>query len=111
MSGFRVLTVTIFCSLLVYTVIVAGNHGLNLLPVFLGDIAKLEWPGQFNFDFLFMLTFSALWVSWRHRFSGTGLALGLLAFFGGSLFLSAYLFIESLRANGDPKCLVLGQNA
>jgi hypothetical protein len=111
MLGFRVLTVVVFSSLLAYTAIVAVNHGLNLLPIFFGDMAKLEWPGQFNLDFMFMLTFSALWVSWRHRFSGPGLALGLLALFGGALFLSAYLFIESLRANGDPKRLVLGQNA
>lgn len=108
---FRTLTVIIFAALLVYTAMVASSHGLNLLPVFFGDMAKLGWPGQFNLDFMFMLAFSALWVSWRHRFSGAGLALGLLAFFGGALFLSAYLFIESLRAKGDARHLVLGSNA
>jgi hypothetical protein len=110
MFAFRILTVAVFAALLVYTSIVVANHGPNLLPVFFGDMAKFEWPGQFNFDFMFMLTFSALWVSWRHRFSGAGLALGLLAFFGGALFLSAYLFVESLRTGGDAKRLVLGQN-
>ncbi len=110
MLGFRVLTLVVFGLLLAYTAVVAANHGLNLLPVFFGDMAKVDWPGQFNLDFMFMLTFSALWVSWRHRFSGAGMALGLLAFFGGALFLSAYLFVESLRVGGDMKRLVLGQN-
>lgn len=108
---FRALTVFIFAALTIYTAIVASDHGLNLLPIFFGDMAKLEWPGQFNLDFMFMLTFSAVWVSWRHRFSGAGLALGLLAFFGGALFLSAYLFVESLRVKGDSRRLVLGSNA
>ena len=111
MFAFRVLVAGIFVALLTYTALVARNHGLNLLPVFFGDMARMEWPGQFNFDFMFMLTLSSLWVSWRHRFSVSGLALGLLAFFGGALFLSSYLFIESLRANGDPRLLLLGKNS
>jgi hypothetical protein len=54
-----------------------------------------SWFGQFNLDFMFMLSLSALWVSWRHRFSATGLALGVVAFLGGILFLTVYLLIES----------------
>ncbi|WP_020559476.1 hypothetical protein [Thiofilum flexile] len=110
MLFFRLLTIAIFLALFIYTSIVITNHGLNLLPIFFGDMAKLEWPGQFNLDFMFMFAFSALWVSWRHRFSGSGLALGVLAFFGGALFLSAYLLIQSIRVGGDTKKLLLGDN-
>ncbi|QLP98847.1 MAG: hypothetical protein HZY79_11815 [Rhodoblastus sp.] len=97
-----------FIALLIYTAQVIAHHGWDLLPTFFGDIARMGWPGQFNFDFMCMLSLSALWVAWRHRFSGAGMALGLLALVGGSLFLSAYLLIESLRAKGDTHVLLLG---
>jgi hypothetical protein len=66
-------------------------------------------PGQFNLDFMGMLTLSALWVAWRHRFSKAGLGLGALAFFGGSLFLSIYLLVVSRQSGGDMKELLLGK--
>lgn len=34
--------------------------------------------------------------------------LGLVAFFGGALFLSAYLFVQSYRVNGSINALLLG---
>jgi hypothetical protein len=109
MGPFRVLLVAIFAGILGYTAIIAGNHGFGLLEVFFSDIAKMGWPGQFNVDFMSLLTLSALWVAWRHHFSAIGIALALLAFFGGGLFLSAYLFLASLSANGDRKELLLGK--
>jgi hypothetical protein len=57
-----------------------------------------------------MLSLSGLWISWRHKFSGIGIILGIIAFFGGALFLSAYLFVESFRVRGDMKALMLGQD-
>lgn len=108
MAGFRVLLVAIFVTLLAYTGIVIANHGWDLFSIFFGDMAKMEWPGQFNLDFTFMLTLSALWVAWRNAFSALGLALGLFALFGGALFLSAYLLVLSLQTNGDVRMLLLG---
>ena len=108
MTFLRILLVTIFATITAYTSVVAANHGLNLLPVFFGDMAKLGWPGQFNLDFMCMLTLSGLWVAWRHRFGILGTALGLTAVFGGALFLSVYLLIESYRCGGDVRSLLLG---
>lgn len=109
MMLFRLLLLLIFAAVAVYTGIVVSQHGANLLPVFFGDMAKLAWPGQFNLDFMCMLALSGLWVAWRHRFGAEGIALGLLAFFGGALVLSVYLFVESVRAQGDVRALLLGQ--
>jgi len=64
-----------------YTSVVVARHGLGLLPIFFGDMATMTWPGQFNLDFLSLLTLSGLWVAWRHRYSAAGLVLGLLALF------------------------------
>lgn len=106
----RVVLSLILLTLSSYTGVVAWNHGFGLLPIFLGDMARMAWPGQFNLDFMCMLALSGLWVSWRHRFSGPGLLLGVVAFFGGSLFLSVYLLVESFRASGDLPSLLLGRN-
>ena len=109
-AAFRVLLAAIFVAIATYTLVVISDHGINLLSVFFGDMAKMAWPGQFNLDFMCMLILSGLWVSWRHQFSAAGIVLGLLAFLGGALFLSAYLLVESFRTGGDDKALLLGSS-
>ena len=108
MAAFRALLALVFTILVVVTAITIANHGPNLFPVFFGDIAELTWRGQFNVDFACFLVFSALWLMWRHEFSGAGLVLGVFGFFGGALFLSAYLFVMSRRVDDDVAALLLG---
>ncbi len=110
MNLFRVLLIVMFTAVAFYTAVTIANHGPNLLPVFFGDIAKVAWPGQFDLDFMSMLALSAIWVAWRHKFSAAGLGLAVLAFFGGTGFLTAYLLIVSLRANGSMSEILLGQS-
>lgn len=93
----RALCIIIFAALALYTAPVLQAEP-NLFPAFFGAIAGGGWQGQFNLDFLFMLTLSGLWVAWRHRFTPAGLGLGLLAFLGGAMFLSVYLFWLSVRS-------------
>jgi len=62
MAAFRALLVAMLVVLAAYTAVVISNHGWDLLSVFFGDMATMAWPGQFNLDFLFMLTLSAIWV-------------------------------------------------
>ncbi|MCW8873327.1 MAG: hypothetical protein OQK01_12000 [Xanthomonadales bacterium] len=109
MGAFRILLLLLFACILGYTAIVIAHHGIGLLGVFFGDIAAMGWPGQFNVDFMSFLTLSALWLSWRHHFSPLGIVLGMMGFFGGGLFLSAYLFLASFSAGGDMKVLLLGK--
>src|SRR3546814_1654091 len=52
MGSFRTLLVILWLALAAYTAVVISRHGLGLLPIFFGDMAKLGWPGQFNLDFL-----------------------------------------------------------
>ena len=110
MLGFRIFMRLIFVALLIYTSITISNHGWNLVPIFFGDMFAMTWPGQFNFDFFGFLLLSGLWVSWRHQFSAAGLLLGVIAVFGGMMFLSLYLFVESSRSNGDVRELLLGKS-
>lgn len=90
MTGFRVFLSAVFLAILGYTLVTISNHGLGLVQVFFGDMAKMAWPGQFNFDFMSFVLLSGLWVAWRNAFSVKGMILALIAFFGGMLFLSAF---------------------
>src|SRR5512137_2896572 len=73
-TAFRILLVILWTIIVVYTGIVISNHGWGLLEIFFRDMAAIGWPGQFNLDFTSLLALSALWVAWRHRFSGGGVA-------------------------------------
>jgi len=109
MISFRLFLVAVWLLIASYTAVVIANHGLNLLPVFFGDMTKLGLPGQFNLDFMCMLLLSGLWVAWRHQFSAAGLALGVLAVLGGAFFLSTYLLIVSYQLQGGMPELLLGK--
>lgn len=105
---FRLLLIAMLSVLAVYTTVVMANHGPNLIPIFFADIGEMGWPGQFNMDFMGFLILSALWTAWRHRFTAMGLALSIVAFFGGMMFLTVYLFVTSIMVRGDVRALLLG---
>jgi hypothetical protein len=100
-----------FVSIGIYTALTISTHGVNLLPVFFGDMKAMAWPGQFNFDFMWFLALSALWTAWRNKFSLAGLGLAVFAFFGGMLFLSAYLLLLSRATKGDIIRVMIGDRA
>jgi len=108
MNGLRLFLVAVLLVLGGYTLVVGSRHGWDLLPIFFGDIAALTWNGQFNMDFLGFLLLSGLWVAWRHHFSAAGTGLGLVAVFGGMLFLATYLLVALAQVKGDTAALLLG---
>ncbi|WP_306251403.1 hypothetical protein [Parvularcula sp. IMCC14364] len=108
MMAFRGLLIVLFLTILVYTGSVISNHGIGLIPVFFGDMAKMAWPGQFNLDFMCFLVLSATWLAWRHHFSAIGLLLAVMGAFGGMLFLSAYLLWLTFQTNGNIREIMLG---
>ena len=65
------------------------NHGPNLFPGFFGDITEMGWPGQFYFDFMYMLLLSGSYIAWRQKFSAAGLCLSLV---GGFFLVAPFLF-------------------
>lgn len=110
MNAFRVLLVVLLLVVVAYTIPVVAEYGLlSLLPRYFGDIAKMGWPGQFNLDFLGFLTLSAVWTAWRNHFSGLGLLLAVIAFFGGIPFLTTYLLILSVQTGGNARAMLLGE--
>lgn len=91
MKVFRILLAVMCIYIVGYTSITISNHGWNLFPVFFGDMAAMTWPGQFNLDFMSFLILSGSWVAWRNDYSRVGLALSVVAIFGGIMFLAPYL--------------------
>lgn len=108
MTLFRLYLAVAWVILAGYTLLVGAEHGWHLLPVFFADIAEMSWPGQFNLDFMTFLGLSGIWVAWRNRFSTVGIVLGLVAFFGGMIFLGAYLLFLSFRPGTDIRDVVFG---
>ncbi len=108
MNGFRIYLLSLLVVVAAYTVVVIATEGWNLFPEFFGAIRAMQWPGQFNLDFMGMLSLSALWVAWRHEFGTSGIVLGLCAFFGGVLFLAGYLVFQSFRDARSIPALLLG---
>jgi len=110
MSGLlRAFLVVFLVVLTVYTLIVVAEYGPNLFPVYFGDMADLNWRGQFNLDFMGFLILSLLWVTWRHHFSPLGLVLGFFAGIGGMVFLCIYLLVIGAQAKGDMQEVFLGK--
>ncbi len=109
MAMFRTYLVVVLACLTGYTLVVGINHGWHLFPVFFSNIAEMSWSGQFNVDFMTFLGLAGIWVAWRHQFSGGAIALGVVAFFGGMMFLAPYLLWASAQAGGDAKVLLLGK--
>jgi len=109
MNAFRAYLILVLLCLTGYTLVVGIKHGWNLFPIFFSSVAAMDWPGQFNLDFMGFLGLSAIWVAWRHHFSGAGLALGVVGFVGGMMFLAPYLLWASAQAHGDARILLLGK--
>jgi len=93
----------------IYTAFTIADHGMNLVPIFFGDIGTLTWPGQFNMDFSCFLILSATWIGWRHHFSPGGIAAMPLFLFGGIMVLAPYLLYLSFRTKGDVAAMLLGE--
>jgi len=111
MIWLRLFLVVHLVVLTVYTLIVADRHGWDLLSVYFRDLGAFTWPGQFNLDFMGFLMLSSSWTAWRSRFSVPSLALSVVAFFGGMMFLSLYVLWLSLRARSIEEILLGAQAA
>lgn len=77
MTIFRLVLIAIITFVGAYTVAVVGQHGVDFVSPFFGDIAEMGWPGQFNMDFWSFLILGSIWLMWRHHFSSLGLLFGV----------------------------------
>lgn len=111
MNMFRYVLIAMTVLIIVLTVAAIADGGFNLITPFFEPILALSWQGQFNFDFICYLILSGIWMAWRSGFTGSGIALGLLAPPLGILFFAPYLLYLISKTNGDPRRLLLGVHA
>lgn len=109
MLPFRILLVVFIILILSYTGLVIIADGINLFPVFINDIMSMTWSGQFNLDFSLYLVLSGLWIAWRHRFSPTGIIMGIIASILGMTVFAPYLLFVASKAKGDIKTMFIGE--
>lgn len=109
MNLFRGVLVLFTITIWAFTVYVGAKFGFNIAPLFFGEIEALSWAGQFNYDFLTYLLFSAFWIMWRNKFSLQGVLLGLVASVLGMSFFAPHLLFLTFRTQGDIKKVVLGR--
>lgn len=108
MKAFRILLIAITVWVVFYTLKVGMSEGWNIIGIFFGDMRAMNWPGQFNTDFMSFLILSGLWVAWRNHFSPIGILLGVIFVFGGILVLAPYLLYLSFKTDGDMQTIMLG---
>eukprot|EP01120_Amphizonella_sp_Union-15-10_P011102 TRINITY_DN461_c0_g1_i1.p1 TRINITY_DN461_c0_g1~~TRINITY_DN461_c0_g1_i1.p1 ORF type:complete len:120 (+),score=6.95 TRINITY_DN461_c0_g1_i1:144-503(+) len=110
MTALQLFLFSLFTIVSVYTGVVIRNHGLGLFPVYFGDMVAMNWRGQFNTDFSCFLLLSGAWTSWKNNYGIFGLSLGVVAVFGGAVFLLPYLLYLTSACNGDMKKVFLPWN-
>jgi hypothetical protein len=84
--------------------------GVGAIAIFFSDFSQ-PWRAQFNTDFTFHLLLIGGWVLYREESRRTGILCGIGVILVGGLFSMAYLFIAIIRAKGDVRVLLLGNNA
>lgn len=110
MTVLRIYLVALFAGLAAYTLVVGAQQGWDLVPVFVSNVTRLTWSGQFNLDFMSYVSISAIWIAWRHQFRAAGIVMGAIAFFGGILVFAPYLVWASVKAGGDTLVFLLGKD-
>lgn len=108
MTFLRAIVLSFFTLLLIYTIFVVSNHGMDFITGFVTDVFSVTWRGQINIDFAFYLLLSGLWVAWRHHYSSGGIALALAVMVGGMLLFAPYLLYAIKRSDGDLLAFLLG---
>lgn len=111
MSKLRVFLIAATVAIYAFTVAAIIGHGWLWPVVAFQDLIALNWRSQFDFDFLIYLILVSVWIVWREGATSKAYAFGFLNVFMGGMFGFPYLLIESYRAKGDPKAVLLGMRA
>ena len=82
----------------------------GLVATVVEDVAH-PWRLQLYLDFELHLLLFAGWIAWRERPLALGLVCAAATLVLGALFTLPYLLFATVRAEGDPRRLLLGARA
>ena len=111
MQSFSVLLALLGISMLGYSAYVIVQHGINIFPLFFGEIQALTWQGQFNYDFACYLLLSVIWIAWRQKFAPASFLLSLVGMILGMTFFAPYLLYLTFKEKGNIRNVLLGKHA
>jgi hypothetical protein len=111
MIGFRIFLLLVWSAVAAVTLWALASLGLLAgLQTFLGDLEH-PWRAQFYADLEAHLLLVGAWMIYREPSRGVGILCALLTLLLGALFTLPYVLVASIRAQGDPKTLLLGQGS
>lgn len=105
---FKTLLVFQSIMLLVYTFFTFKTEGADIFSIFIINIKSLTWNGQFNLDFSCYLLLSAIWITWRNKFSLSSFFIGIVAMIVGIMVFAPYLFWLLTIEKGNLKRVLIG---
>lgn len=95
--------------LIIYTVITIQTDGIDFFARFQEFATSLTWMGQFTLDFQCYLLLSALWISWRNKFSTHSIFLAIVAMILGIIVFAPYLLYLINKEKGNMKAILIGK--
>lgn len=111
MPAFRLFLLLLWAAVAAVTLWAIVRLGLPAAAeTFASDLTH-PWRAQFYADLEAHLLVFACWIAWRERGAGRVAAFVLLTILLGALFTLPYILIESVRARGDARALLLGRRA
>lgn len=97
--------------LIVYTIIAIQHDGMNFLDRAQEFVSSLTWMGQFALDFSCYLLLSGLWIMWRNKFSGSSIAVAVVAMILGIIVFAPYLLYLLFIEKGDIQRVLVGERS
>lgn len=95
-------------AIVIYTYFASQNAGWGLFDVFIGDLMKINWNGQFNLDFSCYLLLSAIWIMWRNHFKISSVLFAIVAMIVGIMVFAPYLLYLLSVEKGNLKKVLVG---
>lgn len=108
MTNLRIFLIASIVGIYALTVIAIVGHGWFWPIIALQDLIALNWRSQFDFDFVIYLLLSSIWIVWREGATPKAYSYGFLNVFLGGMFGFPYLLLQSYRASGDVRKILLG---
>ncbi len=94
--------------LLLYTAIAIQNDGFNFVERFQEFAFSMKWIGQFTLDFQCYLILSAVWITWRNKFTINSILFAIIAMILGIIVFAPYFIYLIQKEKGDMTKVLIG---
>lgn len=110
MTVLRIFLAAAWLAIAYVTIRAVSELGVTGGNIFFSDFSQ-PWRAQFNTDFGVHLLLVGGWIFYREKSPVAGGLCGIGAIFLGGFFSMAYILVATIRAKGDARVILLGNNA